>query len=88
MSISPEPVSGPILPPEEQIATRGIVDLVGPAGSVFLVSTPSSLADAELWRIMQLCWAHDEAERPLMAEVCGMLQARLSAAEGRLAECQ
>ena len=41
MSISPEPVSGPILPPEEQIATRGIVDLVGPAGSVFLVSTGS-----------------------------------------------
>ena len=35
MSISPEPVSGPILPPEEQIATRGIVDLV------FLVSTGS-----------------------------------------------
>ena len=42
MSISPEPVSGPILPPEEQIATRGIVDLV------FLVSTVFFLADAEL----------------------------------------
>ena len=41
MSISPEPVTGPILPPEEQIAARGIVDLVGPAGSVFLVSTAS-----------------------------------------------
>ena len=43
MSISPEPVTGPILPPEEQIAARGIVDLVGPAGSVFLVSTASFL---------------------------------------------